>query len=312
MTCDLTSPPDLFYFQHWGPYSVPALASEEGDHQNFSLYFIKIFLFDYKIVVVKACAVCSGSGTSGTGETPTTPVTWRSWSSWRSISLPTSSTSSLAPSSRPISSTRPPGQSWWPPVEPSTSSSPANTMTASPTGPAIGTSAGTVGTSDRRETSWENWQVGSSALSSHSRNVSDAFRAEGSVRFGLYHSLYEWYHPLYLADKENNLTTRTFVSTKVLPELVDLVTQYRPEVLWSDGDWEAHPDYWDSLQFLSWLYSSSPVKDSVVTNDRWGVGVLCKHGDFFTCSDRYNPGVLQPHKWENAMTIDRLTSPSLL
>ena len=32
---------------------------------------------------------------------------------------------------------------------------------------------------------------------------------------------------------------------------------------------------------------------------------MCKHGDFFTCSDRYNPGVLQSHKWENAMTIDR-------
>ena len=35
------------------------------------------------------------------------------------------------------------------------------------------------------------------------------------------------------------------------------------------------------------------------------MGVLCNHGDFYTCSDRYNPGVLQQHKWENAMTIDR-------
>ena len=68
---------------------------------------------------------------------------------------------------------------------------------------------------------------------------------------------------------------------------------------------KAKPDYWDTLNFLSWLYSESPVKDSVVTNDRWGVGALCQHGDFYTCSDRYNPGVLQKHKWENAMTIDR-------
>ena len=29
---------------------------------------------------------------------------------------------------------------------------------------------------------------------------------------------------------------------------------------------------------------------------RWGQGVLCKHGDFYTCTDRYNPGVLQQHK----------------
>lgn len=47
------------------------------------------------------------------------------------------------------------------------------------------------------------------------------------------------------------------------------------------------------------------MKNTVVTNDRWGMETLCKHGDFYTCSDRYNPGVLQNHKWENAMTIDR-------
>ena len=88
---------------------------------------------------------------------------------------------------------------------------------------------------------------------------------------------------------------------------MELITKYRPEVIWSDGDWEADPGYWDTLQFLAWLYSDSPVRETVVTNDRWGVGVLCKHGDFYTCSDRYNPGVLQSHKWENAMTIDKYT-----
>ena len=74
---------------------------------------------------------------------------------------------------------------------------------------------------------------------------------------------------------------------KVGPELMELITKYKPEVLWSDGDWEADPGYWGTLQFLAWLYSDSPVKDTVVTNDRWGVGVLCKHGDFYTCSDRW-------------------------
>ena len=73
------------------------------------------------------------------------------------------------------------------------------------------------------------------------------------------------------------MTSRTFVEAKVLPELVELVTEYRPDVLWSDGDWEASPDYWDTLQFLAWLYNDSPVRESVVTNDRWGVGVRRKH-----------------------------------
>ena len=35
---------------------------------------------------------------------------------------------------------------------------------------------------------------------------------------------------------------------------------------------------------------SSPVKDTVVVNDRWGGGTLCTHGDTFTCADKYHPG----------------------
>jgi alpha-L-fucosidase len=41
-----------------------------------------------------------------------------------------------------------------------------------------------------------------------------------------------------------------------------------------------------------------------VTNDRWGAGVTCRHGDFYTCSDGYNPGKLVRHKWENCMHLD--------
>ena len=66
--------------------------------------------------------------------------------------------------------------------------------------------------------------------------------------------------------------------------------------------------YWRSLEFLAWLYTSSPVTRSVVTNDRWGRGTQCHHGDFFTCGDRNNPRRLLTHKWENALTLDRSES----
>ena len=40
------------------------------------------------------------------------------------------------------------------------------------------------------------------------------------------------------------------------------------------------------------LLLHSPVKDTVVVNDRWGKGIACTHGDYFTCNDRYHPSRL--------------------
>lgn len=133
----------------------------------------------------------------------------------------------------------------------------------------------------------------------------DAIIKNSNLKFGLYHSLYEWFNPLYLKDKDSNFSSTKFVDSKIWPEMVELVEKYKPEVLWSDGEWEAPVEYWKSLEFIAWLYNASPVRDTVVTNDRWGHETLCQHGDFYTCHDRYNPGVLQTHKWENAFTLDR-------
>ncbi|XP_039253452.1 alpha-L-fucosidase-like [Styela clava] len=137
--------------------------------------------------------------------------------------------------------------------------------------------------------------------------LASAIRMNTSVRFGLYHSLFEWFNPMYQNDRKNFFKTNDFVSKKTMPELYDIVNKYKPEVIWSDGQWEASYKYWNSTEFLAWLYNDSPVKSTVVTNDRWGMLTPCKHGGFFTCNDRYNPGVLQPRKWENAMTIDGLS-----
>ncbi|CAG7817979.1 unnamed protein product, partial [Allacma fusca] len=135
--------------------------------------------------------------------------------------------------------------------------------------------------------------------------LANAVREKTQVRFGLYHSLYEWFNPLWENDKKNKFKTDDFVKFKTLPELYEIVEKYKPEVIWSDGDWEAPDSYWQAAKFVAWLYNDSPVNATVVTNDRWGPVTKCKHGDFYTCQDNYNPGVLQKHKWENCMTVDR-------
>ena len=128
---------------------------------------------------------------------------------------------------------------------------------------------------------------------------------ESGLRFGTYHSLLEWFHPLYVQEKKNSFKTNLFVQLKIRPEMEELVNTYKPDIIWSDGSAEAPDTYWNSTDFLAWLYNDSPVKDTVVVNDRWGKDTDCHHGGFFNCADRFVPNSTLKHKWENAMTIDK-------
>ncbi|KAI8796380.1 alpha-L-fucosidase [Biomphalaria glabrata] len=136
-------------------------------------------------------------------------------------------------------------------------------------------------------------------------DLANSIRIKTNLKFGVYHSMFEWFHPLYLQDKAKNFQTQDFVRAKALPELYELVNTYSPEIIWSDGAWEAPDTYWNSTEFLAWLYNDSPVKDTVVVNDRWGGNTPCKHGGFWNCDDGYTPGKLVGHKWEKCMTLDK-------
>ncbi len=93
---------------------------------------------------------------------------------------------------------------------------------------------------------------------------------------GIYFSLYEWYNPLWLSDRER------FVTEHMIPQFKDVVTKYQPSVIFSDGEWDMPDKNWHSEEILAWLYNDSPSKDDVIVNDRWGKGCRHAHGGYYT------------------------------
>jgi len=121
-------------------------------------------------------------------------------------------------------------------------------------------------------------------------DLSDAVRRKG-LRMGYYYSLYEWYNPLWLSDKPR------YIHDHMFPQFKDLVTRYKPSIIFSDGEWELPSSDWHSPELLAWLFNQSPVKDEVVVNDRWGSDTRHKHGGYWTTE--YTAGMSGiDHPWE--------------
>jgi alpha-L-fucosidase len=123
-------------------------------------------------------------------------------------------------------------------------------------------------------------------------DLTDAVRRKG-LRMGVYYSLYEWYNPLWLNDKPR------YVKDHMFPQFKDLVTRYKPSIIFSDGEWEIPSSEWHSPELLAWLFNESPVKDEVVIDDRWGKDTRHKHGGYWTTE--YTPGLSgMDHPWEES------------
>ncbi|CAD5229105.1 unnamed protein product [Bursaphelenchus okinawaensis] len=118
---------------------------------------------------------------------------------------------------------------------------------------------------------------------------------EAGIHFGLYFSQMDWFHHLYISDPHNKTTLYT--DQVSLVQMRELIHNYEPDLLWSDGDWERPDTYWKATQFIAWLFNDSPVKDKIVVNDRWGAGIPGHHGSYITGTDKFMPGKLLKRKW---------------
>ena len=127
-------------------------------------------------------------------------------------------------------------------------------------------------------------------------DLTKAVCGEG-LKMGVYYSLYEWFNPLWLTDKKK------YVTEHMLPQLKELVNQYKPSIIFADGEWDLPDTGWHSLKFLSWLFSESPVKNEVVVDDRWGSNTRSMNNGAMYTTSEYGSGMDKTVTWEQCEGI---------
>lgn len=112
-----------------------------------------------------------------------------------------------------------------------------------------------------------------SVMSGPKRNVveevTDAVRAAG-MKMGFYYSLLEWTNPIHKWTVDPTDSIGRYVDEYMIPQFKELVTRYKPSVIFSDGDWDYTADQLHSAELISWYYNT--VGPEAIVNDRWGNG----------------------------------------
>ena len=122
---------------------------------------------------------------------------------------------------------------------------------------------------------------------------------EKGLKMGIYYSIYEWKHPLYLNGEYDK-----YVQEHFHPKFKEVVSKYKPPVIFLDGEWDHSYKTWHSEELANWLYTESPVKDEVVVNDRWGRQTRSLYGDYY--SSEYGGGEYSPdHPWQEDRGIGK-------
>ena len=159
---------------------------------------------------------------------------------------------------------------------------------------------------------WNSMEVGSKR--DLVGELTDAVREEG-LKMGLYYSIIEWesswthrtesgYYLLNKIVDRYKIPKDEYVDQHLIPQLKELVTNYQPSVIFSDGgEWDGSEEYWKTKEFLTWLYNDSPVKNEVVVNDRFAKGMPGKHGDYFSSEYEDTEAVGSGHPWEESRGV---------
>lgn len=116
----------------------------------------------------------------------------------------------------------------------------------------------------------------------------EAVRGKG-LRVGLYYSMIEWDSPLCMRGRMD-----CYVKEHLFPQCKELVTNYKPDLLWSDGNGGYSEDIYKIKDFLAWLYSATDANGKIppVMQER-----LLQMGKWLAVNGE---AIYDTHKWRES------------
>lgn len=117
---------------------------------------------------------------------------------------------------------------------------------------------------------------------------------KSDLKFGFYFSLREWEYPIldadgkikklewdgkvedYTPDMEykasGKIAVKDYVRQYLIPEAVEFIDNYSPDLIWYDGEWRYRALHSGSYDISAYFYNVNEGKKEVAVNDRYGDG----------------------------------------
>jgi len=128
--------------------------------------------------------------------------------------------------------------------------------------------------------------------------LSAAVRKKG-LKMGLYYSLSEWNHPLHRWYTDPHDSIKPYVEQHMIPQFKELVTAYKPSLIFADGEWFNSAKQWHSAELISWYYNL--IGDEAIVNNRWGEG-----SDIGFLTPEYSAGITETERpWAEVRGLGR-------
>lgn len=128
--------------------------------------------------------------------------------------------------------------------------------------------------------------------------LGQALRKKG-LRYGLYYSLPEWGHPLHRWYDDPPETIGPYVEQHMIPQFRELISAYKPDLLFTDGEWFNTAEQWHARELISWYYRL--VGPEAIVNDRWGHGADIG----FRTPEYSSAGLLTDRPWTEVRGMGR-------